>query len=67
MRTMKRTFIAFVVGGAVLVPLTILGERLDVGSWVGTATVVLAMFVTSLVDREGFYGPRDPSPTDRQR
>lgn len=59
MTSMRRTLIAFVVGGAVLVPLTILGEHLDFGSWAGTATVVLAMFVASFVDRDGFYGPRD--------
>jgi hypothetical protein len=59
MTGVNRTLLAF----AAIVPLGILGvivaEALEVGSWGLTGITVVIMFLVSLIDREGFYGPRD--------
>jgi hypothetical protein len=57
--TVNRTFLAFALA-ALVFPLGMVAESLGVGSWGGTAIVVAAMLLVSLVDREGFYGPREP-------
>jgi hypothetical protein len=47
---------------ALCLPAVVVAESLGVGSWGMTGiTVAIALLVT-LIDREGFYGPRDPPP-----
>jgi hypothetical protein len=59
MSVMNRTVLAFVVGAAITVPVGVLADNVGVGSWGMTGIAVLLMFLVSLIDREGFYGPRD--------
>ena len=48
-------------GAALCVPAVCIGEALHFGGFAWLVTLVVLMLVTSLFDREGFYGPRDPS------
>jgi hypothetical protein len=62
MKLMKRTILAFlalvplVLGAMLIADALGLSER----SWGTTAMVVAAGLIATLIDREGFYGPRDP-------
>jgi hypothetical protein len=60
MNGVSRTLLAYAVGVALLAPLTIVAESLEVGSWGRTGIVVAVMLLISLIDREGFYGSREP-------
>jgi hypothetical protein len=42
-----------------LIPLAVIGKALDFGGLAWFAVVLVVMFVCSLVDRKGFYGPRE--------
>jgi len=51
---------ALIIGGVATLALGQVGVALDFGPWAWFAFVVAMMFFTSLFDREGFYGPREP-------
>jgi hypothetical protein len=56
---MSRTFVAIAIGAVVFVPVGLVARSLHFGpaAWFG---VFLAMrYFVSLLDREGFYGPRE--------
>jgi hypothetical protein len=57
--TRVRTVLAFVVGGALAVLLALIGETLEFGGLAWLAGLVVVLVLASLVDREGFYGPRE--------
>jgi hypothetical protein len=57
---MKRALLAFLAGLLLCIPAAIVGHTLNFGGFAWLVTLVALMFVTSLFDREGFYGPRDP-------
>lgn len=59
MKPMRRTLLAFSVGVVLLVPIVIVAESAGVGSWGLTGLGIAVMLVISLLDREGFYGPRE--------
>ena len=56
---MKRTALAVTVGAIMCVPAVMLGEALHFGGLAWLGLLVLLMLITSLLDREYFYGPRD--------
>jgi hypothetical protein len=60
MSGVKRTLLAYAVGIAVLLPAAAVGESLGVSGWGDTGIAVAVMFLISFIDREGFYGPREP-------
>jgi hypothetical protein len=62
MSDVNRTFLAFAALVVLLVPLVKVAKSLDVGSWGLTAIGVAVMLLVSLIDREGFYGSREPPP-----
>ena len=51
---------ALITGGLITVPAAMVGEALGFGPWAWFVFLLVMMFVTSLFDREGFYGPREP-------
>jgi hypothetical protein len=57
---MKRALLAFLAGLLLCIPAAIVGHALNFGGFAWLVTLAVLMFVTSLFDREGFYGPRDP-------
>lgn len=59
MSAMPRLVLASLVGVAVLIPLAMIGEALDFGSWGMTGIGFAVMLLVSAIDREGFYGPRE--------
>jgi hypothetical protein len=59
MTGVNRTALAFLVGIAIAVPVGVLAANAGVSSWGRTGIVLLLMLLVSLIDREGFYGPRD--------
>jgi hypothetical protein len=59
MSAVNRTLLAFAAIVPLTVPAVIVAESLEVGSWGMTGITVVIMFLVSLIDREGFYGPRD--------
>jgi hypothetical protein len=54
-----KTLLAFVVGAVLAVPLVLVGETLDFSGLAYLAGAAVVMLLASLVDREGFYGPRE--------
>jgi len=58
---MGRGLLAFLVGVVVLIPLVIVAESIGIGSWGMTGLGFVVMLLISLIDREGFYGPRGDS------
>lgn len=64
MSNVNRGLLSFLVGAALAVPVTFIGEALDFGGLAWLAALVALMFVASLVDREGFYG--EPHPFSRR-
>ncbi len=58
MSGMNRTLLAALIGAALLVPVVAIGEAADFGSLAWIATIMGVLVVVSLIDREGFYGPR---------
>jgi hypothetical protein len=58
---MRRAVLAFLAGMLLCIPAAIIGEALDFGGFAWLCTIVVLLLVTSLFDREGYYGPRDPS------
>ena len=61
MTCMGRGLLAFLVGVVVLIPLVIVAESIGIGSWGMTGLGFVVMLLISLIDREGFYGPRGDS------
>lgn len=59
MNGMKGFVRALALGMVVLIPLAIAGKALDFGGLAWFAVLLVVMFVGSLADREGFYGPRE--------
>lgn len=59
MKRMKGFLRALAVGALALIPLAVVGKALDFGGLAWFAVVLVVMFVGSLADREGFYGPRE--------
>jgi hypothetical protein len=62
MNGVNRTLLAFAALVALGLPAFIVAESLGVGSWGMTGIGVVIMFLVSLIDREGFYGSREPPP-----
>jgi hypothetical protein len=60
MSRVNRTVLAFAALVPLTIPAAIVAESLEVGSWGMTGITVVIMFLVSLIDREGFYGPREP-------
>lgn len=60
---MNRTLLALLAGVALLVPVVAIGEALGFGSLAWIAAIMAIVVVVSLIDREGFYGPRPPGRT----
>lgn len=60
MNSMVRLLTALLVGCAVVVVGHLLVGPLESGSVAWLGVVGVALFATSLVDREHFYGPRPP-------
>ncbi len=58
MKPVNRTVLAFVVGVVLAIPLTVVGEALDFASLAWIPAVLALLLLVSLIDREGFYGPR---------
>ena len=58
MTGMSRTLLAALVGVALLVPVVAIAEAIRFGSLAWVAAIMAVLGVVSLVDREGFYGPR---------
>jgi hypothetical protein len=56
---MKRTVLAHLVGAALCVPAALIGKALHFGGFAWLVTLVVLLLLTSLVDRDWFYGPRD--------
>jgi len=54
----SRTLLAALVGVALLVPVVAIAEAIRFGSLAWVAAIMAVLVVVSLVDREGFYGPR---------
>lgn len=61
MTSMRRGLLAFSIGVVVLIPLAVAGESIGIGSWGMTGIGFAVMLLISLIDREGFYGPRGDS------
>jgi len=59
MMAVNRTLLAFILVVALAVPIGLLGAALGFGGWALTLLTLPAMFVASLVDRDGFYGTGD--------
>jgi hypothetical protein len=59
MRVMSRTALAFIAAAVIAVLAGLVGSALGLGSWGFTALAVAAGLLATLVDREGFYGPRE--------
>jgi len=57
---MKRALLAFLAGLLLCILAAIVVHALHFGGFAWLVTLVVLMFVTSLFDREGFYGPRAP-------
>jgi hypothetical protein len=60
MGPVNRTLLVFLVMAPVAGGLGAAGELLDLPSGVVTASLVAAGMLVALIDREGFYGPRNP-------
>ena len=58
MNAMHRGLLAALVGVGLVVPLAIVGDAVGFSSLVWIAAILAVGFIVSLVDREGFYGPR---------
>jgi hypothetical protein len=58
MKRMSRTFVAIAIGAIVFVPVGLVARALDFGPAAWFGVFLAMMFFTSLLDREGFYGPR---------
>jgi hypothetical protein len=61
MRMTKRTWLAFVVAAVLGAPSMLLASSIGASGWAVTLAGLPAMLIGSLVDRDWFYGPRDPS------
>ena len=58
---MNRTVLAAVVGVILTIPAALLAESLGIDDgWPLVGVALVIGFIVSLVDREGFYGPREP-------
>jgi hypothetical protein len=55
-----RTLLAFLVAFVLGVPSILIALQLGASGWGLTAATTPAMLIASLVDRDGFYGPREP-------
>jgi hypothetical protein len=62
MSGVNRTLLAFAAIVPLSIPAVIVAESLGVGSWGWTGIAVAIALLVSLIDREGFYGPREPPP-----
>ncbi|HYN50348.1 MAG TPA: hypothetical protein VES62_05435 [Thermoleophilaceae bacterium] len=51
---------ALLIGCVAMIPASVAAGALDFGPWAWFVLIVAMMFFTSLFDREGFYGPREP-------
>ncbi len=61
MKSVNRTLLAMLIGAALVVPVVAIGEALGFGSIAWIAAIMAILVVVSLIDREGFYGPRRQS------
>jgi hypothetical protein len=61
MNSVMRFGLTVLVGGILLVPVVAIAEALDFGALAWLVAFVVVLLLASLVDREGFYGPREPS------
>jgi hypothetical protein len=61
MNSVMRFGLTVLVGGILLVPVVAIAEALDFGGLAWLVAFVVVLLLASLVDREGFYGPREPS------
>lgn len=59
MSNMNRTTLAFIVAFVLAGATGALAATLSLSSWLATALGVAAVLLATLVDRDGFYGPRD--------
>lgn len=57
MSPMNRTLLAFVVLVVLGAPVALAGAAAGLEGWAGIALVLPVVFIASLVDRDGFYGP----------
>jgi hypothetical protein len=59
MKAMSRTALAFIAVAVLALGAGVIGNQLGLGSWGFTALAVIVGLLATLVDREGFYGPRE--------
>jgi hypothetical protein len=57
---MKAQALAMLAGIALMVPARVIGKALDFGGFAWLATFVVILLLAGLVDREYFYGSREP-------
>lgn len=55
----RRILFAYLVGAVASIPFMILASELNLEGWLAIFCVAPGMLLGTLVDREGFYGPRD--------
>ena len=60
MNGVQRLLLVTVALFALGLPALVVAESLGVGSWGITGIAVAIGLLVTLIDREGFYGPREP-------
>jgi hypothetical protein len=60
MTGMNRTALAFLAILPLAVIMSLLVKQFDLTPWATTGLAMLSGLIISLIDREGFYGPRTP-------
>lgn len=61
MTRMNRTVLAVLVGVMLAIPVGLIAGSWGIKSgWALTGITVLIGLIVTLIDREGFYGPREP-------
>lgn len=58
MSTVNRPLVAALVGILLVIPIAIVGDAVGFGSLAWIVAILAIGFIVSLIDREGFYGPR---------
>lgn len=59
MSPVSRFALAMLTAVLLAAPVAVLAEYADLGSWPTTGLGLIAVLLATLVDREGFYGPRE--------
>ena len=60
MSAVNRTLLAFLALVPAMVAAAVVVEQLELSSWATTGVAVAFTLLVTLIDREGFYGPRAP-------